>query len=189
MFKKIMTFVAAALGIGAGNSSASPPSDRPPRPKWQPNIGVDIERTAKTFAYYLDGKHSFAVLKNGTCVGLPEGTTDPQAAAEKIMHAIFWAHPDMNPRSMDDGNWMIWYSQPAGTVVFSDVVEENWAYIDNNHLDGLATHEVLLNAEKNANQFDRLGKIALFGRAYMFMDAISPKVVKVWHPNDVGQGR
>jgi len=99
------------------------------------------------------------------------------------MHAILWAHPDMNPRVMDDGNWVIWYTQPAGTVVFSDVVEANWAYIDNNHLDGLAQGEVLLNANKERNRFDRLGKIALFGRAYMFMDAISPRVVKVCRQN------
>jgi len=148
-------------------------------PKWRPTVPVDLERTMKTFAYYTDGKHAFAVLTNGTCVGLPPGITDPEAVAKETMFAILHAHPDMKPRSMDDGNWVIWYSRPAGTVVFTDVVEANWDYIEKHHLEGLASGEVLMNAAGEANKFDRAGKLALFGRAYMFMDALSPKVVRV----------
>ena len=205
MFERIRVYLAKAFGIDAGNRRGSPPGEPaaapgmrqgahpaaspaheprrlPPMPKWHPTIAVDIERTAKTFAYYIDAKHSFAVLMNGTCVVMPEGTTDFQSAAEKIVHAILYAHPDVKSRLMNDGNWLVSYSQPAATVVFSDVLEANWAYIETNHLDGLPEGEVLLNASKEANQFDRSAKIALFGRAYMFMDAILPKVVKVWPP-------
>ncbi len=206
MFKKIRTFVSKARGIDAGKGGAGPPRELPPRtpmqhvdgqavprasasqklpprPKWQPTIGVDIERTAKTFADLMDGKHSFVVLRNGTCVLFPpEGTTDPQAAAEKVMHDILWAHPDVKLRTMDDGNFLVLYSQPtAATVMFSDVVEANWGYINKNFLDGLTEGEMLRNAEGKPNQFTKGVKISLFGRAYMFMDAVSPEVVKVWH--------
>lgn len=181
MLKKIAAIFWATFAVSTP-SGAAPPKDFPPRPKWQPTVAVDIERVAKTFAYYTSGKHSFAVLTHGTCVVLPDGAKDPQQAAAEIMHAILYAHPDMDPKYMDDGNWLVTYSQPAGTVVFADVVEANWAYIDKNHKDGVTKDEVLNNGNLPPNQFDRAGKIGLFGRAYMFMDAVSPKVVKVWHP-------
>lgn len=186
MFEKIKAYVANALGIDTRNDSAGPPRKLPPRPKWQPTIAVDVERTAKTAAYHLGGKHSFAVLTNGTCIVLsPEETANPQAAAEKVMHAVLWAHPDMKVRCKNDGNWLVIYSHPhAATVVLSDVVEANWAYIEKNHLNGVVEGEVLLDAEKRANHFTESVKIGLFGRAYMFMDAVSPKVVKVWHPSE-----
>ena len=150
----------------------------PPVPKWKPTIAVDVERAAKTFAYYMDGRVSFAVMANGTCVLVPP-QGDAEAAAMETLFGILHAHPDMNPRPMDDGNWLITYSGPAATVVFIDVVEANWDYIEKHHLQGLADAEVLINARGEANNFDRTGKLALFGRAYMFMDALSPKMVKL----------
>lgn len=208
MLKKIGAYVANALGIDTGKGSAGlsrdlppspqmqhvahqaaagPPAPRglPPRPRWQPTITVDIERTARTFACYMDGKHSFVVLKNGTCVLLPpEGTTNPQAAAEKTLRDILWAHPDTKLRTMNDGNFLILYSQPtAATVMFADVVEANWAYIEKNYSHGLTESEVLRGPDGKPAQFTKGVKVNLFGRAYMFMDAVSPEVVKVWHPN------
>lgn len=152
----------------------------PPTPKWRPTVAVDIERTAKTFAYYIDGKHAFAVLKNGTCVWLPPQTSDPNAAAAEMMQAILHAHPDAKLRGMDDGNYAIWYSRPAGGVVFADVVRANWDYIEANHLDGLVDGEVLRTPDGKPMNLTEGMKITLFARAYMFMDALSPEVVLVY---------
>ncbi len=154
----------------------------PPVPKWQPNIPVDIERTVQTFAYYSNRQIPFAVFAHGTCVIVDPKSSDMESDAKSILDKVFNFHPDFNPMNMDDGNWLIEYSQPAYSIVFKSEVESNWKYIDQNHLDGLATEEVLLNAKHEANKFDPIGKIALFGRARMFMDARSPIVVRIWKP-------
>ncbi len=83
---------------------------------------------------------------------------------------------------MDDGNYLIEYSQPAFTIVFKDEIETYWDYIEKNHQDGICNAEVLINAQGQHNVFDRVGKICLFGRAKMFMDAQAPKIVKVFDP-------
>jgi len=62
--------------------------------------------------------------------------------------------------------------------VLSKFAEQHWAEIDARHLDALATAEVLM-TPLGANQFDRFGKLALFGRCYFFMDAQDPEVVQV----------
>ena len=156
--------------------------DFPPKPKWKPNVPVDIDRTIKAFSYYTDSKRSFAVFTNGTCVLLPDGIQDAEAEARKILDAVYNYHPDFNPQTMDDGNYLVSYSQPAFSVVFSDELAANRTYIDQNHLDGVVRDEVLLNAEKQPNKFDDRGKVGLFGRARMFLDAQTPKVIRVWKP-------
>lgn len=153
-----------------------------PVPKWQPNIPVDIERTVQTFAYYSNRQVPFAVFAHSTCVIVDGKSTDMDAEAKNILDKVFNYHPDFNPMNMDDGNWLIEYSQPAYSIVFKSEVESNWEYIDQHHLEGLATDEVLLNANHEPNKFNEIGKIALFGRARMFMDAQSPSVVRIWKP-------
>lgn len=49
---------------------------------------------------------------------------------------------------------------------------------DANHQRALATDEVLITPD-GPNVFDDFGKNALYGRCFMFMDALSPAVVKV----------
>ena len=151
----------------------------PPTPKWRPTVAVDIERTAKTFAYSVDGKHAFAVLKPGTCVRLPPRATDPKAAAAETMWALLHTHPDARLRGMDDGNYAVWYSQPAASVAFADVVRDNWAYIEANHLDGLVDGEVLRTPDGKSLALTEGVKITLFARSYMFMDALAPEPVLV----------
>ena len=119
---------------------------------------------------------------NGTCVLLPDEVKDPEGEARKILSAVYNFHPDFNPQSMDDGNFLISYSQPAYSVVFADEFAANRAYIEKNHLDGVVRDEVLLNAERQPNKFDDTGKIGLFGRARMFLDAQAPKVIQVYKP-------
>ena len=77
---------------------------------------------------------------------------------------------------------MVGYSQPAYSVVFKEELEANRDYIDRNHLDGVVRAEVLLNARGEPNNFDDRGKIGLFGRARMFLDAQTPVVVQIWTP-------
>ena len=163
--------------------SAKLPDDFPPKPKWKPNLPVDIERTIQTFAGYSDKKHTFAVFQNGTCVLIPDGCTNLESTAKEILDRVYNYHPDFNPHLMDDGNFMVSYSQPAFSVVFKDEFEKNRNYIDQNHLDGLTRDEVLLNANGEANKFDEQGKIGLFARSRMFLDAENPVVFKVWRPN------
>jgi len=113
---------------------------------------------------------------------LPDGTRDPEVEAHQILDAVCNCHPDFNPQTMDDGNFLVSYSQPAFSVVFSDEYATNRAYIDQHHLDGIVRDEVLLNAERQPNKFDDRGKVGLFGRARMFLDAQAPKVIRVWKP-------
>ena len=158
-------------------------SDFPPKPKWKPNVPVDIQRTINVFAYYTNRKRIFAVFAHGTCVLLPEDSKDTEKEAKEILDKVYHYHPDFNPQAMDDGNFLISYSQPAYSVVFKDELEANRDYIEENHLDGVVRAEVLLNAKGEPNKFDERGKTGLFGRARMFLDAQNPVVVQVWKPD------
>lgn len=159
-------------------------SDFPPKPAWKPNVAVDLDRTVNTFAYYTDGKARFVVFTNGTCIAVPAGATDAESHAKDVLDKIFNSHPDFNPLEMDDGNYMVTYSQKgAASIIFADEYQKHHDYIDRNHQDGVVRDEVLLNANKQANVFDDRGKIGLFGRARMFLDAQNPKVVHVHSPD------
>jgi hypothetical protein len=158
------------------------PDDFPPKPKWKPNVPVNLQKTIETFAYYSDKKKSFAVFKNGTCVVISDSAVDQEKLAKEILNKVYNYHPDFNPQTMDDGNYMISYSQPAYSVVFKEEFEKNRDYIEQNHLDGLVRAEVLLNSNHEANKFDDIGKIGLFARARMFLDAQDPVVVEIWKP-------
>jgi len=130
--------------------------------------------------YYTEGKKDFATLANGTCVVLEDGLTDDQAHqyAVEVLRRIFQAHPDMNPLQMDDGNVVVQYNHPAINIVLNDFAQEHWGEIDQNHQRALATDEVLI-TPLGPNCFDDFGKKALFGRCFMFMDALEPRVVQV----------
>jgi hypothetical protein len=177
-----------AAAAPPGDASAPPPAasrddtDFPPKPKWKPTVPVNIPRTIRTFAYYTDRKKAFAVFTHGTCVLLPDGSTDADKDAKQILDKVYQYHPDFNPQAMDDGNFLISYSQPAFSVVFKDEFEAHRDYIDRNHLDGVVRAEVLLNAKGEANKFDDGGKIGLFGRSRMFLDAQNPVVIEIWRP-------
>jgi hypothetical protein len=158
-------------------------SDFPPKPKWKPTVRVDISKIVKTFAYYTDHKRAFAVFTHGTCVVLPDGSKDEEKDAKEILDKIYRSHPDFNPQAMDDGNSLVGYSQPGYSVVFKEEFETNREYIEGNHLDGLVRAEVLLNAKGEPNKFDDIGKIGLFGRARMFLDAQEPAIVQIWRPH------
>ena len=157
-----------------------PPVRFPPVPDWRPSIRQPLDRLIERFNYYNDGRRDFAVFAHGTCAVVPDGLSESEAikAACEILSEIFNYHPDMRPNSMDDGNILVTYNQPAGNVVLSEVLEANLPEIRNNHQRALATSEVLI-TPLGPNRFDDLGIAALFGRCFMFMDAQDPRVVRI----------
>jgi hypothetical protein len=154
----------------------------PPVPKWQPDLPLDVEQIFEKAKFYTGSKLQLALLKNGTVVIFPKPVTDIKTGAIETINKILFAHPDFKPMAMDDGNFLISYSAPAFTIVFKEEIDANWEYIDHNHLDGVCPAEVLINGQGQRNVFDRVGKICLFGRAKMFLDAQSPQVVKMFNP-------
>ena len=139
-----------------------------------------IEQIIDRVSYYTDQKRDFAVFANGTCVILTSGLPEEGAVSEAVavLAKIFNYHPDMNPRPMDDGNILVRYNHPAVNVVLSATAAQHWEEIERHHQEALATHEVLI-SPLGQNVFDDLGKKALFGRCFMFMDALSPRVIRV----------
>jgi hypothetical protein len=156
------------------------PKRFPPIPDWQPAIKPNLQQLIERAQYYTDAKRDFAVFTHGTIAILPLGLSHEVACKHALdaLHAVFRAHLDMNPRSMDDGNILIGYNHDIATIVLNDFVLAHWAEIDANHQRAIATDEVLITPE-GPNVFDDFGKKALFGRCFMFMDALSPAVVNV----------
>ena len=152
----------------------------PPVPDWRPAIRQPLDVIVDRMKYYTDGKKDMAVFKHGTCVVLEGDLSDRRAKAfaKEVLAKIFNFHADMRPTNMDDGNILVRYNHPAANVVLGDIVQLHWAEIDANHLRALARGEVLI-SRRGSNVFDDLGKKALFGRCFMFMDAQAPKVVQI----------
>lgn len=154
----------------------------PPQPKWKPDLPVDIDLIFEKTKYYTGDKLQFAIFENGTVAFFADRVDNIEDSAKESLDRIYHFHPDFKPLTMDDGNYLVEYSQPAFTIVFKDEIEKHWDYIDENHQDGICPSEVLINSSGQTNVFDTIGKICLFGRAKMFMDAQSSKVVKTFDP-------
>ena len=152
----------------------------PPVPLWRPSFQQPLDQVIDRFRYYTDGKDDFAVFRNGTCAIVDKGLSDTAAAeaAVKILSAVFTFHPDMNPKSMDDGNILVFYNHPAFNVVLSSVAAAHWPEIERNHQQALTPDEVLI-TPLGPNEFDDFGKSALLGRCYMFMDGQSPEILRI----------
>ena len=148
-----------------------------PVPDWRPDIVQPLDRLIERLRDYTFGKRDFALFTHGTTVLLPDGLDD--AAAEALAHEelrrIFHRHPDLTPVPMTDGNVLVRYGDRAANLVLADVAARHRDTIEANHLRALARSEVLL-TPLGANVFDELGKQALFGRCYLFMDAQAPQV-------------
>ena len=147
---------------------------------WKPSFPHPIDRVADRISYYYDGKADFSIFRNGTCVILDEGLSDSDARrfSLKALADILGFHPDMTPAEMDDGNILVRYNHPAVNVVLSDITKAHWQEIEQRYLDGLTPDEVLI-TPLGQNKFDDFGKQALLGRAYMFMDAEHPEIVRI----------
>lgn len=154
----------------------------PPVPKWRPATPADHNKILEMAKFYTGGKLQLAVMQYGTIVLFPQSVVDIAEEAKATLHKILYTHPDFKPGMMDDGNYLVQYSHPAFTIVFKDELEQYWDYIEANYTLGVCPGEVLLNAQGQANVFDQTGKICLFARAKMFMDAQGPKVIQMFNP-------
>jgi hypothetical protein len=161
--------------------TAKPPVKRfPPVPEWQPQIVQPRKALIERLRFYTDDASDFVVFRHGSMAIVPGGLDDAQAATQALeaLRQVYYAHPDMNPLSMQDGNILIQYSHDVLNIVLTEVVAANWAEIDARHMEALARDEVLM-TPAGPNQFDDFGKKALFGRCYMFMDAQAPEVLEI----------
>ncbi|MBL4867715.1 MAG: hypothetical protein JKY67_15210 [Pseudomonadales bacterium] len=152
----------------------------PPVPDWKPDIPQPLELIIEEIKCYTDNKNDIAIFRNGTCVILKDNLSDQEAHqfAKDAVSQIYNSHPDMNPSPMNDGNILVQYNHPAVNIVLESHASKHWEQIDQNHQRALATDEVLITPLGN-NVFDELGKKALFGRCFMFMDAQAPEVIKI----------
>jgi hypothetical protein len=150
-------------------------------PKWNPDLPVDVDQILERAKFYTAQKLQIAVFSHGTVVIFPGRVTNIAKHSLEILSKVCDSHPDFHPITMDDGNVLIEYRRPAFTIVFKEELENHWDYIERNHLDGLCDSEVLM-SRRTTRRIDRIGKIALFGRAKMFQDALDPKLVKTFDP-------
>lgn len=177
------SFIGGLLAtIGVGRTRAEEVTTlNPPVPTWRPSFTQPLDNITDRVSYYSNGQNDFVVLRNGTCVILDPGRSDEQAEADakKVLASILGYHPDMNPTPMDDGNILVRYNHPAANVVLQEVAKAHWQEIEEHHLDGLTPDEVLI-TPLGPNVFDDFGKQALLGRAYMFMDALDPRIAHIY---------
>lgn len=75
--------------------------------------------------YYTGEKLQIAVFKYGTIVIFPERVSDIYSSALKTLDLVYNSHPDFNPVEMDDGNYLIEYTQLAFMIVFKDEIEKH----------------------------------------------------------------
>jgi hypothetical protein len=180
MRRSFIAGLLATFGVSGACAKSDAKKDFPPVPAWRPSFSQPIDRVVDRISYYTDGKRDFAVFRNGTCVILDTALPDADAKAFslKVLSDIFGFHPDMNPAPMDDGNILVRYNHPAVNVVLSEIAKAHLQEIEKRHLDGLTSDEVLI-TPLGQNKFDDFGKQALLGRAYMFMDAQSPEIIRL----------
>ena len=160
--------------------AVSAQSSTMPVPLWQPDLSPPIPAITDRMQDYFGTRYDFVIFAHGTIVVLEQGLTDTEAVtqAKGILEMIIGFHPDMRPARMKDGNVLVQYNHPAFNLVLRHQAEENWPEIEARHLDGLTPDEVLV-TPLGPNKFDDLGKMALLGRAQMFMDARDPVVAQI----------
>ncbi|NNE86783.1 MAG: hypothetical protein HKN27_01800 [Silicimonas sp.] len=173
------------LGLGATalfarQSHAQETPDFPPKPAWTPSFFPNLDEIVERVRHYGRNAHDFVVFQKTTCCLVPPGLSDTEAekAAVEVLQKIISFHPDMNPQTMADGNILVGYNHPAYNVIPLDFARQHWREIEERHLDGLTRDEVLV-TPLGPNVFDDVGKMALLGRSYMFMDALSATVVRI----------
>ncbi|WP_196161768.1 hypothetical protein [Reinekea sp. G2M2-21] len=152
----------------------------PPVPEWQPDFSPSNEALLEMMVFYTNNQKDLVQFRHGTIVIVPDGL-NPEEAHEfalKVISDIYHFHPDMNPTPMKDGNLVVQYNHPAFNIVIDEFIEGHMGKIQKHHLKGLATDEVLITPSGN-NVFDEVGMKALYGRAFMFMDAQNPEIINL----------
>jgi hypothetical protein len=177
--KKILGLIMAVLGLSG--PVAAEDKQLPPVPKWKPGFSASVDDQLERMIHYTNQEKDLAQFKNGTIVILEDGLDDLKAKlyAEEVLSKIFNYHPDMNPVNMKDGNILVQYNHPAYNVVITKFTQKHIDLIKSKHLEALATDEVLITGS-GQNKFDEFGMQALYGRAFMFMDAQDPEIIKLY---------
>jgi hypothetical protein len=152
------------------------------RPRWRPQIRPDSHLVLEKAGFYLNQKFQLAVFAFGTVVYFKNHVNEIDNSAKQIISNLNLTHPDFTSSEMEDGNFIVEFNEPAFNIVFRNEIDLHWQYIEKNHLNGLCKNEVLINKYGERNTFDKIGKIALFGRARMFMDIQYPKIVETFNP-------
>ena len=185
MLRRTVIFGLFATGASSAISKQPKLSDVwPPLPKWTPTFAMPIATTLPAFKQALNGPRDIVVFNNGTMVIVEQGLEQKRAVETAKTHLknLIGFHPDMSPGWTNSGDVLIGYNQTGFTAAFNlvlaSVARKHWAEIEAKHLDGLTPDEVLI-TPLGSNVFDDLGKMALLGRAYMFLDALDPKVVLI----------
>lgn len=186
MFRRCFLFglLASATGCTAGDSSKEFERPWPPRPAWVPSFQMPFPKTLTAFKLALRGPRDIVVFKNGTMVIVPLGMDDSSATdlAKAHLNDLVHGHVDMSVQRTAAEDVLVSYNrtgyEAAFNLVLSDIAQEHWNEIETRHLDGLVADEVIV-TQVAANGFDEEGKMALLGRAYMFLDALDPQVMLI----------
>jgi len=83
---------------------------------------VDIDRLAENVAYYSNGRFYVEIFGHGTCV-FPSPHGDREGEAKDCLRAL----PKNNSfevREMDDGNFVVKFTEEVFAVVFKDEFQE-----------------------------------------------------------------
>ena len=157
-----------------------PTKQFPPVPAWAPTIIQPLDKIAEAVQDTTKNSVDFALFKFGTFVFLADNLTEQQAddQARTILQYAFRAHPDIDPLVVAGNNVLIRYDQPVGNMVLHETIQKHWEEIDRRHFDALTDNECLM-TPLGPNKFDDFGKVALFGRCFMFMDGQDPQVVRI----------
>lgn len=178
--KKFLIMLFAMLGF-SGTAVSETEKIFPPVPQWKPAFFAPVEQILERMVYYTGNSRDIVLFKNGTSVVLPEGLNDTEANefALGVLSKIYNYHPDMNPLPMDDGNILVQYNHPAYNVVINDFADKHMDEIRKHHLEALAASEVLI-TPLGPNKFDDFAMKALYARTFMFIDAQSPRIVRLY---------
>jgi hypothetical protein len=82
-------------------------------------VPVQSGRIIETVKYYANGKSRFGVLSNGTCF-FPSFNLAFSDAAKSLLDGMESSPLDFKVREMDDGNFIVAFSEHVFSVVYSD---------------------------------------------------------------------
>lgn len=145
---------------------------------------MPLPETLEAFKLALKGPRDIVVFKNGTMVIVPTELDDDsaQALAKALLNDTIHGHVDMSVQRTAASDVLVSYNKTGYKAAFnltlSIIARENWEEIETRHMDGLVSDEVIF-TEQGANGFNEEGKMALLGRAYMFLDALDPEIVLI----------
>jgi hypothetical protein len=133
---------------------------------------IDINLVDDAVNYYSNGRFSSAIFENGTCV-LPPVDGNRNAGAISCLSKIK-ENQRFEVREMDDGNFIVKFSEFIFSVVFLDDYLKNKNQIIKDVLSS-TSNEVILGKDNLSNDHIYIG---IFARTRMLQDMHDRKIVK-----------